>query len=212
LARHRFATYEPPERSFVPPYHGPGNQLAERESRRTNPRWAAFSSLARPDEPPAETHIADVSWRRRHDRQWLAYGEAMGQEALERQLDLHRYRARFETVGLVVEARPEPRPRQRKLARACRLLRRELAGGERRATELYALAAEAGISKRTFDSAKKLLGVDDTRRSFGGEVWWRPPAATEVRWVPQESALKLLRYERAKARAATRRARTRASA
>ena len=107
-----------------------------------------------------------------------------------------------EVVGVVVPVHPEPHPtRQPKLARACQLLRRELAGGERTAVELYALAREAGVSKRTFDSAKRLLGVADTRHAFGGPVWWKPPNRTEFRWVPREDALRLLRYRRARAKA-----------
>lgn len=140
-----------------------------------------------------------------------AYAELMGWEALERALsgppgmphvEARRGRRRLlrwdEVVGVKTGWR-EPHPtRQPKLWRACRLLRRELAAGERPAVELYALAREAGVSKRTFDSAKKLLGVEDTRHEFGGRVFWRPPSATEIVWV---EAAPFLAYERARLRA-----------
>ena len=108
-----------------------------------------------------------------------------------------------------MDPRTEPHPtRQPKLARACALLRAELADGERPAVELYDAALEAGVSKRTLDAAKKLLVVEDTRHSFGGAVFWKPPRPPEIRWVPVSEVVDELR----RARRQTKRRRGRAAA
>jgi hypothetical protein len=57
-----------------------------------------------------------------------------------------------------------------KLEEAMEFLLRELAGGFRLAAEVEARAAEAGISRRTLDRARKRLGVSVRREGFQGPV------------------------------------------
>jgi putative DNA primase/helicase len=58
-------------------------------------------------------------------------------------------------------------PNERAVAE--KFLRRLLSDGPHRAREVYDLAGDAGIAKRTLDRAKKDLGVDSFRRD---KVWW----------------------------------------
>ncbi len=68
----------------------------------------------------------------------------------------------------------DPRPREQ----AVEWLRRELADGPRRAAEVLAAAAAAGISRRTMTRAKRDLGVesDQVGRGRRSEWIWTDPA------------------------------------
>ncbi len=65
--------------------------------------------------------------------------------------------------------------------RAIDWLRRELAGGPRKAADLYAAAAEAGIPERTLERAKAALHVRSHRtwdhKTSRGEWYWYDPDA-----------------------------------
>lgn len=65
--------------------------------------------------------------------------------------------------------------------RATDWLRRELSGGPRKAADLYAAAAEAGIPERTLNRAKKELPADSHRtydkKEKRGEWYWYDPDA-----------------------------------
>jgi hypothetical protein len=71
------------------------------------------------------------------------------------------------------------RPRER----ACVWLKGELAGGPRKAADLYAAAAEAGIPEKTLERAKGELGVRSHRtwdhKTSRGEWYWYDP---DARW------------------------------
>jgi hypothetical protein len=60
-------------------------------------------------------------------------------------------------------------------------LRRELAGGLRKAADLFVAAAAAGIPERTLDRAKKELPADSHRtydkKERRGEWYWYDPGA-----------------------------------
>ncbi len=129
--------------------------------------------------------------------QKAAYAEAMGAEALSRQLELAKSDPWATHVGVLVEAPPpEPSPtRQPKMTAAFKLLRAELADGERPARDVYAAARAAGVSKRTVDEAKKRLGIEDTRHAFGGPVFWKPPRRVEWDWVPWKDVKRRLKRQ-----------------
>lgn len=59
------------------------------------------------------------------------------------------------------------------LDEAKRFLREELIAGPMPATELKRAAANAGISWRTVERAKKALGVESVRHGFGADGTWR---------------------------------------
>jgi putative DNA primase/helicase len=61
---------------------------------------------------------------------------------------------------------------QRPRERAAEWLRRELADGARRAAELFAGAAAAGITRRTLKRAKKDLGVESEQVGKDGTTEW----------------------------------------
>lgn len=83
------------------------------------------------------------------------------------------------TADQVSRAKPPVELRARD--RACDWLRRELAGGPRRAAELYAAAAEAAIPEATLNRAKAALRVQShrhhNRKAGHGEWWWYDPSA-----------------------------------
>jgi hypothetical protein len=62
---------------------------------------------------------------------------------------------------------PMPAPGPKKIDLAVALLRTELASGERAAAEVEANALCAGISPRTYDRARRRLGVTSRRIGFG---------------------------------------------
>lgn len=72
--------------------------------------------------------------------------------------------------------------------RAIAWLRKELTNGPRLATELYTLAADAGIPERTLDRAKAALHIDSHRhhdRAAGRTEWyWSDPDATWPKDAP----------------------------
>ena len=72
--------------------------------------------------------------------------------------------------------------------RAVDWLRRELAGGPRRAADVSAAAAAAGIPDRTLNRAKADLRAESHReydyRSRRGEWWWYDPAAAWPKDAP----------------------------
>jgi hypothetical protein len=88
--------------------------------------------------------------------------------------------------------------------RAIDWLKRELANGPRKAAELYALAAEAGIPERTLDRAKQEIQVGSERvyhrkEKFGEWYWYDK----NVPWPkdapfkkPEESDMPPLPWER----------------
>jgi hypothetical protein len=65
--------------------------------------------------------------------------------------------------------------------RAVDWLRRELAGGPRKAADVYAAAAAAGIPDRTLERAKEGLRAESHRdydcKAKRAEWWWYDPAA-----------------------------------
>jgi hypothetical protein len=88
------------------------------------------------------------------------------------------------------DAPPAPlRPRDR----AVEWLRAELANGPRKATDVAAAAAAAGIPDRTLDRAKVELGVDSHRvqRRDGGEWWWFDPDAPWPKAAPFKRPFRL---------------------
>ncbi|MBO0697093.1 MAG: AAA family ATPase [Zavarzinella sp.] len=74
--------------------------------------------------------------------------------------------------------------------RAVDWLRRELAAGPRKAGDLYAAAAAAGIPDRTLERAKERLRAESHRdydwKAKRGEWWWYDPAAPWPKKAPFE--------------------------
>jgi hypothetical protein len=110
------------------------------------------------------------------------------------------YRDEEKWVGVEVEwglPHVPPHPtRQPKRRAAVDYVGLALADGERRATDLYAEAVSQGIvgaAGRTLDTAKALLRVYDTRREWGGAVYWGLPRTRWVAWVPTRWLLQELR-------------------
>jgi hypothetical protein len=72
--------------------------------------------------------------------------------------------------------------------RAADWLKRELAGGPRKAAELYAAAAAAGIPERTLERAKAVLRAESHRtydhKAQRGEWYWYDPAAAWPKDAP----------------------------
>lgn len=87
-------------------------------------------------------------------------------------------------VGLTAEelyTTREPES-QRPRERAAEWLRRELAGGARRAAELITGAAAAGITRRTLKRAKKDLGVESEQVGKDGTTEWLWSDPEAVAW------------------------------
>jgi hypothetical protein len=85
------------------------------------------------------------------------------------------------TADELCKAPPRADPPLRMRDRAADWLRRELAGGPRRVSDLYAAAAAAGIPERTVDRAKATLAAPSHRvhdaEAGRAEWYWYDPAA-----------------------------------
>src|SRR5258708_2044102 len=107
--------------------------------------------------PPAANQAVSASDR----RPWVRFRRSGTPESAFPQQGPQPLRSAPKSSGRTLQSTPK------KIDTAVALLRAELASGERPAAELEAGALCIGISPRTYDRARKRLGVTSRRIGFG---------------------------------------------